>query len=185
MKKTLVAALLSTAFAFSAAVQAQTYEVDGQNSLVEFQYKQMGVTMTGRFADLQGTIIFDKEAPDRMSAQIQLPLDTVDTGTEEADEELVKPEWFDMAQHPTATFESVQISALKEDQYTVDGVLQIKGQTQELSFPVTVSHDESGKLVFEAEFAIDRGDFNIGSGSWSDPSLVSNEVTIKARVVSQ
>lgn len=185
MRKTFVAALLGTALGFSVAAHADTYEVDSDNSVIEFQYKQMGVNMKGSFANLQGSITFDEDAPESMAAQIELPLDTVDTGTEEADEELIKPEWFDMANHPVATFESTQVAAEADGQYTVDGVLQIKGESQELSFPVQVSHDDNGKLVFETEFEIDRGDFDIGSGSWSDPSIVSNEVKIKARVVSK
>ncbi|HLR30499.1 MAG TPA: YceI family protein [Paenalcaligenes sp.] len=185
MKKTAVAALFGVAFGLGAAAHADTYEVDSENSVIEFQYKQMGVNMKGSFANLQGSIVFDEAEPDKMAAQIELPLDTVDTGTEEADDELIKPEWFDMANHPAASFESTQVTPADTGEYTVDGVLQIKGETQELAFPVTVSHDDAGNLIFETEFEIDRGDFDVGSGSWSDPSIVSNEVKVKARVVSK
>lgn len=183
MNKIAIAALFGVAFSLGAAAHADTYKVDSENSVIEFQYKQMGVNMKGSFANLQGTITFDEAEPDKMAAQIELPLDTVDTGTEEADDELVKPEWFDMANHPAASFESTHVSPDDADEYTVDGVLQIKGETQELTFPVAVSRDDAGNLVFETEFEIDRGDFDVGSGSWSDPSIVSNEVKIKAKVV--
>src|SRR5690625_6020453 len=97
MKQIAVAALLGAASTLATVAQADTYEIDSENSIVEFQYKQVGVNMKGNFANLQGTISFDQGAPDAMGAVIDLPLDTVDTGTDEADEELIKPEWFDMA----------------------------------------------------------------------------------------
>src|SRR5690625_6047599 len=103
----------------------------------------MGVNMKGNYANLPGTITFDSEACDAMCAVIELPLDTVDTGTDEADEELIKPQWFDMANHPTATFETSAVSPAGDDDYTVKGVLQIKGETQALEFPVTVQQDDA------------------------------------------
>src|SRR5690625_6859262 len=79
-----------------------------------------------------------------------------------------------MANLHTATFETSAVSPAGDDDYTVKGVLQIKGETQALEFPVTVQQDDAGRLVFETEFEIDRGDFDVGSGSWSDPSIVSD-----------
>src|SRR5690625_7983125 len=90
-----------------------------------------------------------------------------------------------MANLHTATFETSAVSPAGDDDYTVKGVLQIKGETQALEFPVTVQQDDAGRLVFETEFEIDRGDFDVGSGSWSDPSIVSNEVKVKAHIVSK
>lgn len=184
MKKTAIALFTGTVFALSAApALAASYEVDGDQSQVEFLYKQMGVTLTGEFTGLQGTIEFDEAAPESMSARIELPLSGVDTGNDEANEELEKPEWFDMDAHPIASFESKQVSPAGDGQYTVAGVLAIKGETQELSIPVVVTTSDDGSMLFETEFEIDRGTFEIGSGTWSDPSIVANEVIIKASVV--
>src|SRR5690625_7267485 len=122
----------------------------------------MGVNMKGNFANLQGTITFDQEAPDAMGAVIELPLDTVDTGTDEADEELIKPEWFDMANHATATFETSADSPAGDEDYTVKGVLQIKGETQAHELLFTVQQADAGRLVFERSSEIDRGDIEVG-----------------------
>jgi len=184
MKKTALALLTGALFTLTGTqAVAATYEVDSERSQLQFFYKQMGVTMKGDFTGLQGVIEFDESAPEQMSAHIELPLDSVDTGNDEANEELEKSTWFDIAAHPTASFESSQVSPAAEDEYTVDGTLLIKGERQELSIPVTVTRNDEGGLVFETEFEIDRGTFAIGSGSWSDPSIVANEVKIKAVIV--
>src|SRR5690625_5297189 len=185
MQRVARAARLGAASTVATVARAATYQRDSAHSIVELPYKQTGVNMHGTFANLQGTSSCDQEAPDAMGAVIELPLDTVDTGTDEADAEPIKPEWFDMANHPTATFETSAVSPAGDDDYTVKGVLQIKGETQALEFPVTVQQDDAGRLVFETEFEIDRGDFDVGSGSWSDPSIVSNEVKVKAHIVSK
>lgn len=185
MRKSFSALLAASVFAVGTWAHAATYEVDSESSEVIFYYKQMGVQLDGRFTGLSGNIDFDANDPDSMSAQIELPLSSVDTGNDEANDELEKPEWFDLNAHPTATFSSTQVTPADAGQYTVDGVLEIKGHTQTLSLPVNVQQMDNGVLLFETEFEIDRGTFEVGSGSWSDPSIVANEVKIKASILAQ
>lgn len=183
MKSTALALSMGAVMAFASTSWAATYEVDPEQSQLNFYYQQMGVGLDGEFQGLTGEIQYDIEQPEQMAALIELPLSSVDTGNDDANEELQKPEWFDLSVHPTASFTTNSVSPVGDDNYEVSGELLIKGERQTLTIPVTVSQNEAGALVFDTEFSINRNDFEIGSGSWSDPSIVANEVTVKASVV--
>lgn len=64
----------------------------------------------------------------------------------------------------------------------VVGKLTIKGITQDVTAPVTFKQ-EGANQVFEGAFPVKRNAFKVGDGEWKDTSVVSDDVTIKFRVV--
>lgn len=86
---------------------------------------------------------------------------------------LSSPDFFNVAEHPQATFEITSVAALNADPngatHTISGNLTIKGISKEISFPALVSmHD--GSFRAEADFNIDRTEWDIryGSGKFFD-----------------
>ena len=70
---------------------------------------------------------------------------TVDTGSadigREANAEVVKPLWFNVAAFPKATFTSSSIKKLDATKYEVAGKLAIKGVTSDVVVPVTLAQN--------------------------------------------
>lgn len=81
---------------------------------------------------------------------------------------LSSPDFFNVAEHPTATFEITSVSALAAGEmgatHKVSGNLTIKGIAKEISFPAKVSMD-NGSFTAEADFNIDRTEWDIKYGS--------------------
>ena len=65
----------------------------------------------------------------------------------------------------------------------VAGKLAMKGVTRDVVVPVEVRKDAAGNTVAEARFAVKRLPYRIGDGPWSDPSVVADDVTVRARIV--
>jgi polyisoprenoid-binding protein YceI len=61
--------------------------------------------------------------------------------------------------------------------------LTIKGISRDAVVPIVLKKDPAGNSVAEGSFAINRLDFKIGEGEWSDPDTVANEVTVRVRMV--
>ena len=66
--------------------------------------------------------------------------------------------------------------------FDVPGELTIKGVTQAVTAPVSVSQEE-GRFVFVGEVPIKRLAFGIGAGEWKDTSLVADAVIVKFKIV--
>ena len=174
-------ALFST-LAFATAAHAAEYgKVLPEQSRIGFGYQQMGVSMDGSFKQFDGQLRFDPSAPEAASAVVEVELASIDTGSEEGDEEAARKTWFNTKDFPTARFESTGVKALGGNKYEVAGKLTIKGTTRDVVVPATFA--EQGKAgVFEGSLTIKRGDFSVGEGAWKAFDVVANDVVIKFRI---
>ena len=175
---TLVLAML----ACGSSSAAQYRQVNPSASQVSFTYNQMGARVYGTFSRFEATIDFDSTNPSAAHAGIIIELTSIDAGNPDANSELQKPGWFDTAVYPQARFESQSVTALGDNLYQVDGQLTLKGLTREVGAQIALK-PESGIGIFDGTFILKRGDFNIGDGEWADYGVVSNEISIRFRVV--
>ena len=150
-------------------------------SEVAFVSKQMGVPVNGRFERFDGTINVDPARPESGSVAFTVDLASASIGTPDTVTELKKPEWFDVAKSPTATFQSTSIRSAGPGKIDVAGKLTIKGVTREIHVPMTLAA-QGATLKATGEFTIKRLDYKIGAGQWGDTSLVADEVVIRPRL---
>lgn len=177
LKTSLVAVLTLSAL----ASHAQQKLLPAQSEIV-FVSKQMGVPVEGRFKKFDAQISFDaaKLATSKVSFAVDIGSATL--GAPEADAELPKPAWFNVAKFPQATFNSASIKALGGGKFEVAGKLAIKGQSRDVTVPVTMVQTGAGAaLVTTASgtLPIKRLAYLIGEGEWSDTSTVADDVLIK------
>ena len=183
MKKLLLA-LSMTVACMPAAWAAQYTQVMPEDSEIRFQYKQMGVNMDGQFKEFRGELAFDPAQPEQGKAAFDVPVSSVDAGSDEADEELAGAQWFNTQAHPVARFESQAIQAAGDGGYNVQGTLTIKGKSKEVTVPAKFS-EKDGVGVFEGKFTILRGDFGVGEGAWSAFDIVANEIQVEFRIAAK
>lgn len=150
-------------------------------SEVGFVFKQMGVPVDGRFKKFDAQISFDaaKLAASKVAFTVDIASATL--GAPEADAELPKAEWFNTAKFPKANFNSSSFKALGAGKYEVAGKLSVKGQTQDVVVPLTMT--QTGAVtVATGSFPIKRLAFKIGEGDWTDTSLVADNVQVKFKL---
>ncbi|MFA7281586.1 MAG: YceI family protein [Sterolibacterium sp.] len=149
-------------------------------SSLAFIYKQMGVTMEGRFKRFAIQFSFDPSKPAAAKAAVDLDLISIDAGSAEANEEVAGKTWFNTKAFPQARFVATAIKPVGGNRYDVTGKLSIKGHTQEVNAPFILTL-QGNTAVFEGSFGIRRADFMIGEGAWADFGTIANEIQIKFR----
>ena len=161
------------------AAQAQQQLVPAQSEIA-FVSRQMGVPVEGKFKSFSAQLAFDpaKLATSKIAF-------TVDTGSasisREADAELPKATWFNVAQFPKATFTSSSIKRIDATKYEVAGKLSIKGASSDVVVPVTLAQSGATTTATGA-FPIKRLAFRIGEKEWADTSMVADEVQVKFKL---
>ena len=179
MKIRLLSLALAAASIFPLAVQAQQAVVPAQSEIA-FTSRQMGVPVDGKFKTFSAQVAFDP-------AQLATSkiVFSVDTGSadinREANVELVKPTWFNVAAFPKATFQSSAIKRIDATKYEVAGKLSIKGVSSDVVVPVTLAQNGATTIATGA-FPIKRLSFRIGEKEWADTSMVADEVQVKFRI---
>lgn len=176
MKKSIIAGLITVLMPLT-SMAAEYKTLDKANSAINFQYQQMGVTMDGHFNEFSGVLEFDPSKPETAKAEFDVALASVDAGGDEANGEVVGEAWFNAAAFPKAHFQSTSVKAIGDNRYEVEGQLTIKGKTVKVLVPTTFT-EADGKGTFNGTFAIKRGDFSIGEGSWSTFDIVANDINI-------
>ena len=181
MKKIRIALAGATIFASVAAQAVEYTQVQADKSSVTFAYQQMGVKMDGRFKKLSAQLAFDPARPTAAQATFEVDLNSVDTGSSEADQEVVGKPWFNAKLFPTARFVASNVKSLGANRYEVAGKLSIKGQTQDVVVPASFS-TQGNTAAFDGSFVIRRGDFAIGEGAWAKFDIVANDIQIKFHI---
>ena len=175
-------ALLSLMLPGSPASALEFKQVQTNESSVTFFYKQMNVPLDGKFNQFSAQISFDPANIAKAQAHFDINVTSIDTGSAEANEEVVGKLWFNAKAFPSASFVSTGIKALGGNRYQASGKLSIKGKTLDVVTPVTFQQTGS-RGVFEGAFDIKRLDYAIGEGEWTDVSTVANEIQIKFHIV--
>ena len=164
-------------------VSAQEFkQVLANDSSVAFGYKQMGVPLEGKFNKFDAQVSFDPAQVAKARARTDISVASIDTGSAEANDEVVGKLWFNAKTFPTASFVSTGIKALGGNRYQANGKLTIKGKTLDVTTPVTFQAN-GNRGLFDGNFVIKRLDYAIGEGEWTDVSAVADEIQIKFHVV--
>jgi polyisoprenoid-binding protein YceI len=178
LSRTTLAAILAGTTLIAAAVPLKT---DVAHSSVSAVFKQMNVPVESNFKRFTAQIDYDAAHPEKATARVDIDTASLDIGSPEYNKEIAKPTWFNAGQFPKATFVSSSIKPAGAGKLTVAGKLTIKGRTQDVTFPLSVT-PEGGKQVFAGQLPIKRLAFNIGEGEWKDTDTVADDVLIKFRV---
>ena len=180
--KTLKFAALGLVLATSSALAVEFGKVEPAKSSITFNYKQMGVSMDGRFKKFMADIKFDPAKASAASATLDVELASIDVGSPDGNNEVGGKLWFNTKLFPTAKFTSTSVKSLGGDRYEVLGKLTVKGKTLDIIAPTTVKV-QGNVAQFDGAFTIKRNDFAIGEGIWSDTSAVANDVAVKFHIV--
>lgn len=169
-----VLGVVALLFAFVAPDKEEvTYVVNPQQSQVHWQGEKVTGEHNGTVSLKEGTLTAQAGALTGGSFTIDMnSLDNQDLTGEDKDKlegHLKSDDFFGVEKHPEATFVIKDAKQKKGNQYEISGDLTIKGITQPLSFPATVTVKDE-KITADATIVVDRTKFDIrfGSGSFFD-----------------
>jgi polyisoprenoid-binding protein YceI len=157
-------------------------EVQHDASSFVFAYKQMGVPLEGKFNKFDAKMSFDPAKLAKAHANLDINVGSIDTGSLDANDEVVGKLWFNAKIYPVANFVSSGIKSVGGNRYEASGKLSIKGKTRDVVAPVTFQANGS-QGVFDGSFAIKRLDYTIGEGEWTDVGTVADDIQIRFHIV--
>jgi polyisoprenoid-binding protein YceI len=161
--------LLSVLFLAAPATikAADTYKIDPVHSSVLFKVKHLGVSYVhGRFNDISGTVVLDKENAGKGSIDAAVKTESVDTHVAARDRNLRSPDFLDVKQFPEMTFKSKEVKKSGDDTFEVTGDFTLHGVTKPLTVKLTKIGEGKGmedeyRAGGETQFTIKRSDFGM------------------------
>lgn len=144
---------------------AGSWSLDPTHTTITFEARHMMISkVRGTFGTVTGSI---EVGEDPMESQVTALIDvsSVETGSEDRNNHLLSPDFFDVESHPNLAFRSTGVEATSNG-YSMTGELTVK----EVTKPVTVDFEFNGGLIdpfgnarvaFSAEFEVDREDWDL------------------------
>ncbi|MGQ9366793.1 YceI family protein [Azospirillum sp. ST 5-10] len=148
-------------------VVAATYTVDPGHTQVAFAVNHLGFNVYhGLIGGSTGTLTLDPARPESASVAIEIPLAEVVTTSPELTDHLKTADFFDVANHPTATFRSTSVT-VDGTRARIAGDLTLRGVTRPVELDarfVGAGMNPMHKTLtagFEATTSIRRSAFGI------------------------
>lgn len=192
MRKLFIAATLAAAAVTSVGfhagaqnaapkVEAGNYKLDKRHAKIVWNVNHMGFSIYyGEFTNFDATLTLDPAKPDASKLNVTIDVKSVSTNDADLDKHLNAADFFDTANHPTATFVSTSVQPTGATTAKVTGDFTLRGVTKPLTLDVTLlgagPHPMSKAPVagFSATGTIKRSDFGVKYGV----PMVGDDVTL-------
>jgi polyisoprenoid-binding protein YceI len=158
------------------ATDGTTWAVDTSRSKLH----ALGAKVTKQhpivFPDFEGQIRVSESSVTGIS--FSADMSTLEADHPKLTAHLKDEDFFDVANHPTATFEASKIAkgaAAEGMTHTVTGALTIRGTTKQVTFPAKIEV-ANGTVTANTQFTIDRQDFGVTYPGRPDDLVQDNVV---------
>jgi polyisoprenoid-binding protein YceI len=164
-----------------------TWDIDPTHTRIGFAVRHaMVATVRGNFAVFSGVLHLDHAEPGKSSAEVEIDAASINTGNQQRDDHLRSPDFLDVANYPTITFQSTSAEVKGGDEYLLHGDLTIKG----VSKPVSVEFEKTGTSVdpwgghrvgFEGRTKVNRKEWGLSFNAALETGgvLISEKVTLE------
>lgn len=167
-----------------------TWKIDPTHSEVQFKVKHLMIsTVTGQFANFEGTVEAASEDFSGASITFEADVDSISTKNADRDQHLKAPDFFDAAQYPKVRFVSKEVKKIDDTNYKVTGDLTIREYTKPVELAVEyggITKDPWGqvKAGFELSGKINRKEFGLAFHATTDTGglVLGDEVKLLAAV---
>lgn len=144
MKKTLFATLLSTVLLTTTFAQAAEYVVDskGAHASINFKIQHLGYSwLTGRFDTLEGSFTYDPQNVEKSTIEMTVDVSSINSNHAERDKHLRSDDFLSTDKFGTATFKSMSVKPLGDNQLSVTGLMTLHG----VSKPIVILVEKIGE----------------------------------------
>ena len=172
----------SNSQAAPAPAKGENLAVTPDNSKVLFTGSKVTGKHEGGFNKFTGAIDLVNEKPTESNVTVDIETASVFTDTDGLTKHLQTGDFFEVEKYPKATFTSTQIVPAPEggSKFMITGNLEMHGVTKAVTFPATIEV-APGQVTANAEFALNRKDFNVNYPGMPD-DLIRDEVLLKLAV---
>lgn len=190
MKNSIVLSLFIALMSFG--LQAQSFQIDSEASTVSWVGKKVTGKHSGTISIQEGTILQQGDIYAGLFAIDMTSINCTDLegeGKGKLEGHLASPDFFDSANHGVAVFKLDSMKPNDDGSYTVEGELTIKGITNSIVFPASISMTD-GQFRAEGAVKINRTKWDIkyGSGSFFDglgDKMIYDDMEISLNLVSK
>ena len=166
------------------------WAIDPTHSEIQFKVKHLVIsTVTGSFSKFSGSIEKTGDDFEHAKAQFEAEIDSISTNNTDRDNHLKSADFFDASNHPVLRFNSTSFIKKNDDEYALNGIIQIRGVQKEIKLNAIfggtmVDPYGNTKAGFEITGKLNRKEFGLAWSATTEAGgiVVSDEVKLVLNV---
>lgn len=186
MKRLLGILILSGLLLGIMPAAASQWQLDPDHSEIRFKVKHILTSVSGQFSGFKGDILFDPKHPEDGKFNFTVDVKSVNTHHGKRDNHLRSKDFFNADAYPEMRFISSRISHVKDNVYSLEGMMTIKDVTQNVKVMFRFLGPQPHPFMkdkhvagFVTQFPVQRLDYHVGNGKFLKMGVVGNLVDVE------
>ena len=169
---------------YKQSVASDLWSIDKNISSIEFEVPVLfAKNVSGKFNTFDGFVSLDLSNQSNNKALINVSIDSLDFNYKRYKDLVLSEVFFDVKKFPFGLIDTNNFKFNYEDnKINLMGELTIKGKSQKIPIDIEVIRLASELVQVKSEISFSRNEFDIGSGSWKNTTILKNEIKIKANI---
>ena len=169
---------LASVLFFSPCFAAQQWTALQSDQSIQFTASYDDIAFNGVFRKFTSVISINSNDLESSYIRSTIDVTSIDTNSRDRDQALAESDWLYFSNFPQATFNSSNISTIESNRYRVTGILKIRDQQKQITFPLEWQVINNNHAHARAHLELDRRDFDIGLGDWAEDETIGFKVSV-------
>ena len=181
---TLLTLIATSSLFFASSIYAgEKWGVDKELSTISFELPVLfAKNVRGTFKNIEGFIEIDLDKKKNNKAIFSVVINSIDMNYAKYRDLLLSDIFFDAKQFPIAVVDTKKFSYQNEKKITLDVEVTIKDKSEIVPLTILVKRLGEELVQIETELSFSRTFFNIGTGKWSNTTILKDKATIKTNL---
>ena len=160
------------------------WTIDKNISSIEFEVPVLfAKNVIGKFNTFDGFVSLDLSNQNNNKALINVSINSLDFNYKRYKDLVLSEVFFDAKKFPFGLIDTNNFKFNYEDsKINLIGELTIKGKSQKIPIDIEVIKLASELVQIKSEISFSRNEFDIGTGSWKNTTILKDEIKIKANI---
>jgi len=164
-------------------IAKEKWVIDKDISKITFEVPVLFASdVKGEFKNIDGFVEIDLENKKNNKALVSADIQSIEINYSKYRDLLLSPIFFDLSNFPLALLDTKKFSYENQDELTLDIELTIKGISKMTETKITIKKLTNDIVQILGSLKFSRNDFNIGTGSWKNTSILKNKIKINANI---
>ena len=166
------------------SVATDLWIIDKNISSIEFEVPVLfAKNVTGKFNIFDGFVSLDLSNENNNKALINVNIGSLDLNYKRYKDLVLSEVFFDAKKFPFGLIDTNNFKFNYEDnKINLIGELTIKDKSQKIPLDIEVIKLASELIQVKSYISFSRNDFEIGTGSWKNTTILKDEIKIKANI---
>lgn len=170
-------------FSLSSGYANQKWVIDKNISTITFEVPVLFATnVKGEFKNIDGFVEIDLKNKKNNKALLSVSIDSIENNYQKYNDLLLGPIFFDSSNFPIGLIDTKKFSYDDENNLNLNIELTIKGISKIVEAQLNVIKLTSDIVQIIGTLEFSRNEFNIGTGKWSNTTILKDNVLINSNI---